>query len=141
MIILTSLNTLLTMQRVVVDIIPWLFGLNASIFNLLFSIKLAHTIMNNSFYEWVRIILEMKIWKKFRELLRVSYLFHPLLFLIIKNFLPNSFDNKVLTIIHITIVFIFNYIFSYLIHEKIEKTLNIYAAKLSNSIFSIKYFV
>ena len=135
MIMLTLLTLILLLQNVIFDLLPTISAIDASLVPSLMSINLCMVILNDSFNKILSRILSMTIFKTIRNIIRVSYLFHPIIFELCKILIPWNNSNMITHIMHMFLTFLFHFVVCFFIEKYLEKPLIIYSNYLLKFLF------
>ena len=129
---LLLLNIILSLQTITFDILPRISAIEASVFPTLMSIQLCIIILDESYFHILRTSLSLSFWKKLKEIIRVSYVFHPLTFEILGIFIPlNNFCLHSI-LFHIILIYSIHFIICRIIQNYIEKSFENLSIKISN---------
>ena len=127
------LTSILLTQTVIFDLLPTISAFEASLMPSLMSFQFCIIILDNSIYNIINHIFSFPIWYEIRKLIRVSYVFHPLIFKFISLKFPLKNDNLINFILNMYIIFLINFSICKIIQIKIEKPLIICSEMISNS--------
>lgn len=122
--ILLFLTFIILQQNIIFSYMPAISALYVSLFHPLFSLVLCIIILDNIYYHGVNFILNMKIWKMMKKLLRVSYVFHLANFQLSKIILSKYFNSPILNYFNCYFVLAIHLFISILIHNIFEKKIN-----------------
>ena len=131
-IILFTLTTVLLFQNSIFSLLPIVSALETSIVMSLMSMHLCMVILDDSFDNLIKRFLSLPIWNTIRQLIRVSYLFHPIIFQLIKLFIPISSSNNIANMIHLFVTIVLNFSLCSIIEKHIERPIIFYLINLFN---------
>ena len=134
-----DINSYSFLQNIIFDIMPTISAIEASLFPTIVSIQLCDTILNDSYFESIKLFLSLPIWASIKQVMRVSYVFHTLIFEIIWILLPLKNFNLISIIIQIFSTFFIHFILCKIIQIYLEKPLFNYFMKLSEDKFKVRY--
>lgn len=127
--------SILILQEILVPFSPKLTAIATSLFHPLFSILFSLKILDNSFNYIISYILTLHLWKKLRQLFRVSYVFHIVIYHVIKLSLSQSFLDNVPYITIFILTFTSHYFVCSLINNRYEKKGITFLESVSNHFF------
>ena len=126
--------TLVLLQGGVYGLSTTMSALEAALLSSLFSIPICIKILDDSFSPLARYILTMRVWKPIRDVLRVSYVWHMLVFDLVCHFLPLTNPTILNILVHWTLCYSLSYIVSQIIYRKIETPIIKFSKTISNYI-------
>ena len=116
-----TLVSILLLQTVFYDLLPLTSAIEASLFPTLSSIHFCIFFLDDSYIAIIRNILSLNIWKSMRNVVRISSVFHALVFTSISMLLPLTNKNFFSIIIHMSFTITINYVICSIIEFKLEK--------------------
>ena len=133
---LFSLSVIMLFRGVLYSTLPFISAIESSLFSSLFSLLFCYYLLRNKVDTSLRQILTLSLFKKLRKCLRVSYLLHPVTFMIIISYFPITNLSITNTIIHSIITLTINYLVALVIYEHLEKHVLKAGARLSKWTFN-----
>ena len=124
----------LSLQTLVYDQLPLISAIEASTLPNLMSIHLCIIFLDDSFGDMTRRILSSNIWKPIKNLTRVSYPFHLLVFQFMLILIPLTNKNPLAIILHMSFTFIVNFIICWIIQVNFEKPIDKFSRLISGYI-------
>lgn len=119
-------QTILMLQKNIFSNLTEISAFGSSTCHVLLSIFLCIMILDDSYFLCAEYILKMKIWKKIRRIMRTSYVFHMMIFQLIKWSIPLGFSYNWINNFHFIVVLIINFIICFVIYSKFEKNVQEY---------------
>ena len=133
-IIFISLTAILVLQNIIFNLLPIVSAIETSLAPSLMSIHLCMVILDDSFNKMTRGFLTLNIWTTIRPMLRVSYLFHPIVFQLIKFFIPSFIVSiTIASMIHMFLTIVLNFVVCFVIEKNIERPIIFYLINLFNN--------
>ena len=116
------------------NVITLILALEKCLTSSMMSIYLCIFYLNNTLDNLVSGLMKIPSLKSITNLIRVSYVFHPLIFKFTSEILPYQKDKYILIIFHFIITMNINFFISKIIRIKIEEPIINYSKKISNVI-------
>ena len=124
------MTIILSSQTILFELLPKISAIEASIFPCFISILFSLSVLDESFYNSHTVLFSLNIWKSFRGIMRISYVFHPLIFEILRSLIPLNNFHLHSILFHTFFVFSIHFLLCNVIQLYIEKPLITYLMKI-----------
>ena len=134
-IILLILFMILSSQTILYenDLLPKIAAIEAGLFPSLMSLIICVSILNESYFVTIKPFLSLTFWRNIKQITRVSYVYHPIIFEILWIFLPSN--NLKSFIFNLFLFFLINFIICKFLQINLEKPIIQCSNRISKKMF------